>query len=78
MENKEIITEKELADKFATVNTIEGCKEFTNYVYMNVEKLGQELYQRAIIVVNEKRKEIETESFKEKNSFVYTKGTLKI
>jgi hypothetical protein len=44
MEKKEIITEKELADKFATVNTIEGCKEFTNYVYMNAEKLGQELY----------------------------------
>ena len=48
MENKEIITEKELADKFATVNTIEGCKEFTNYVYMNAEKLGQELYLRAM------------------------------
>jgi hypothetical protein len=38
MEKKEIITEKELADKFATVNTIEGCKEFTNYVYMNAAR----------------------------------------
>ena len=63
MEKKEIITEKELADEFATVNTIEGCKEFTNYVYMNAQKLGQELYLRAMIVVREKRKELELENF---------------
>lgn len=63
MENKETITEKELADKFATVNTIEGCKEFTNYVYMNAEKLGQELYLRAMLVVNAKRKELKLENF---------------
>ena len=63
MEKKEIITEKELADKFATVNTIEGCKEFTNYVYMNAEKLGQELYLRAMLEVNEKRKELKLENF---------------
>lgn len=63
MENEEIITEKQLADIFATINSIEACKEFTNFVYMNVNKLTQELYQRAIIAVNTKREELEMEEF---------------
>ena len=64
MENKETITEKELADIFAQVITIEDCKRFTNFVYMNANKLGQELYLRAMIVVNEKRKELKLDNFK--------------
>jgi len=64
MEEQEIITEKQLADIFAQVITIEDCKRFTNFVYMNANNLGQELYLRAMLVVNEKRKELKLENFK--------------
>lgn len=61
------ITEQELADRFVTVKTIEGCKDFTNYIYTNAVKLEPELYQRAVIAINRKRKELEDTTYTKDN-----------
>lgn len=65
------ITEKQLADKFISVKTVEDCADFTDFVYSNMHHIGQELTQRAMIAINNKRKEIkEKGTYTNNNSII--------
>jgi hypothetical protein len=64
MEQREIITDRQLEKIFLQIDSVKGCNDFTNFIYTNSNKLDRELYQRAVIAVNDLREKIKSNEFK--------------